>query len=223
MIASDAQSPAPGTLARELDVLPEEARHPRRDRDDRRPARDLLHDGVLAVRRQVQGRVEHARHGVAELFDGVGDRDQVVLDVAEVRPDAVRDRLRVTVQQRGDAVPRRDDQSPEHPERLAEPEGPPLDLLLTGVARLEQVVLERVDLPLQVLDGVGGPIDDGVEQRPDEPRHAVFGDVGVRRESVFHRGGVDVGPVDRDEGRSVTKALTSCVIRSPSSSVPPTS
>src|SRR5207344_1407397 len=57
---------------------------PRRDRDDRRPARDLLGDDVQPVALDGQVRLQDARHQVPQAVRPFGGAQHVIVDVLVV-------------------------------------------------------------------------------------------------------------------------------------------
>src|SRR3989442_12225269 len=74
----------PVELGHELKVHAVDARHHRRHRDDRRPARQALHRLVLRDRDEREVRLEGRREELAQHVHHLGEPDGVVVDVAEV-------------------------------------------------------------------------------------------------------------------------------------------
>ncbi len=127
----------------------------------------LLHHHVEPVRHRRDVRVHDPRQQVAVAVDGVGDPDQVVVEVTEVALSLrghARERHHAACQGGKHVALRRDDpayrdQRPLHVEELTE-------LLLGGLA--EDLVLELVDLVVEPGHlgevGVDEAVDDHVQQ-----------------------------------------------------------
>jgi hypothetical protein len=97
--------------------------------------------------------------------ESVGDHH--VVDVVALAPH-----------QRVDDLARRHDNSPQQDQRLAQLEGPPLHLG-TAKAVVEEQVLELLDLGVEGLDRLEVPVDDDIEQAPQQEADTVLGEVGV--------------------------------------------
>src|SRR6478735_6044580 len=153
--------------ARVWDVHPVPAGDERRDRDDRRPARHLLHHLVLAVIAQADVALHDRRHEIAEPLRRFVDSQDMVVDVLKVGVDDVGQRRVFASHQTADNLPHRDDKPVKPYECPAHLEPPALFLRRQRIvgeeslAHLVVVVVESMDC---VEVAVGNDVEQTIEK-----------------------------------------------------------